>query len=104
MLAGESNIGRRLTLWLLGDPRYQGEAFKLNMRIVEKIQQLAAEKSKAIGQGVTPASFCLAWVLFQGEDFFVIPGTKSSDRFKVSHKLPETLARFRRLTSINRKI
>ena len=53
------------------------------MRIVDKIAQLAEEKSKAIGQRVTLAAFCLAWVLHQGEDFFVIPGTKSLDRLKV---------------------
>lgn len=52
------------------------------MRLVNKFKELAETKSKAIGQPVTAASFCLAWVLHQGEDFFVIPGTKSLDRFK----------------------
>ena len=76
------------------DPRYQGEAFKLNMRLVEKIGQLAADKSKAIGEPVTPASFCLAWVLYQGEDFFVIPGTKSSNRFKENLSAGRVLEKF----------
>ena len=64
------------------DPRYKGEAFKLNMRLVERISNLAAEKSKSIGEEVNPAAFCLAWVLYQGDDFFVIPGTRSSERLR----------------------
>ncbi|KAG8892257.1 hypothetical protein FRB99_002844 [Tulasnella sp. 403] len=64
------------------DPRFQGEAFNLNMRLVDRIGELAEAKSKALGIPVMPAAFCLAWVLYQGEDFFVIPGTRSLDRMK----------------------
>ncbi|TPX31867.1 hypothetical protein SmJEL517_g04882 [Synchytrium microbalum] len=41
-----------------------------NLEIVKKIEELA-EKKKC-----TPSALVLAWVLAQGEDFIVIPGTK----------------------------
>ena len=49
-------------------PRYQPENFAQNMRLVEKLGQLAQAK------GVTPAQLALAWVLAQG--VVAIPGTK----------------------------
>jgi aryl-alcohol dehydrogenase-like predicted oxidoreductase len=52
-------------------PRFQGENFKKNYAIVEKITELANQK------GVTPGQLCLAWVCAQGDDFVPIPGTKS---------------------------
>ncbi|KAG8936959.1 hypothetical protein FRC03_000258 [Tulasnella sp. 419] len=63
-------------------PRFKGDAFKLNMKLVDRLGELARQKSKALGQEVTPAQFCLAWVLAQGPEFFVIPGTRSTDRLK----------------------
>ncbi|MGA2166756.1 MAG: aldo/keto reductase [Terracidiphilus sp.] len=51
-------------------PRFQGENFKRNLELVEKVKQLAAE------QGVTAGQLALAWVLAQGEDIVPIPGTK----------------------------
>jgi aryl-alcohol dehydrogenase-like predicted oxidoreductase len=51
-------------------PRFQGENFDANMRIVEQVRALAEEK------GVTPAQLALAWVLHRGEDVVPIPGTK----------------------------
>ncbi|KAI8814807.1 NADP-dependent oxidoreductase domain-containing protein [Cladochytrium replicatum] len=51
-------------------PRFQGENFAKNLEIVDEIKALA-EKN-----GATAGQLCLAWVLAQGEDFFVIPGTK----------------------------
>jgi aryl-alcohol dehydrogenase-like predicted oxidoreductase len=48
-------------------PRFQGENFDRNLRLVEKIRELAAEK------GVKPAQLALAWVLAQG--VVPIPGT-----------------------------
>ena len=49
-------------------PRYQPENFAQNLRLVEKLEQLARAK------GVTPAQLALAWVLAQG--VVAIPGTK----------------------------
>jgi aryl-alcohol dehydrogenase-like predicted oxidoreductase len=51
-------------------PRFQGDNFKKNLELVERIQQLAAKKE------TTPAVLALAWVLAQGDDIVPIPGTK----------------------------
>ncbi|KAI8815277.1 oxidoreductase [Cladochytrium replicatum] len=51
-------------------PRFQGENFAKNLEIVDAIKSLAEKK------GITAGQLCLAWVLAQGDDFFVIPGTK----------------------------
>jgi aryl-alcohol dehydrogenase-like predicted oxidoreductase len=51
-------------------PRFQGENFDANLRLVERVQEVAAEK------GVTPGQLALAWVLAQGEDVVPIPGTR----------------------------
>jgi aryl-alcohol dehydrogenase-like predicted oxidoreductase len=51
-------------------PRFQGENFEQNLRLVERVEELAREK------GVTASQLALAWVLAQGEDIVPIPGTK----------------------------
>ncbi|MGY1754162.1 aldo/keto reductase [Blastococcus sp. SYSU D01042] len=51
-------------------PRFQGEAFQANLRLVDAVRELAAEK------GATPGQLALAWVMAQGEDVVPIPGTK----------------------------
>jgi len=51
-------------------PRFQGDNFDRNLRIVEAVRRLAARK------GCTPAQVALAWLLHQGEDVVPIPGTK----------------------------
>jgi aryl-alcohol dehydrogenase-like predicted oxidoreductase len=51
-------------------PRFQGEAFAANLRLVEAVRELAAEK------GATAGQLALAWVLAQGDDVVPIPGTK----------------------------
>lgn len=50
-------------------PRFTGDNFIKNLELVDKIKELAEKK------GCTSSQLCLAWVLAQGEDFFVIPGT-----------------------------
>jgi len=52
------------------NPRFQGENWRANQRIVAKLEEIAEEK------GVTPAQLALAWVLAQGDDIVPIPGTK----------------------------
>ena len=52
------------------NPRFQGEAFDRNLALLEKVREIAAEKS------CTPGQLALAWVLAQGEDVVAIPGTK----------------------------
>jgi aryl-alcohol dehydrogenase-like predicted oxidoreductase len=51
-------------------PRFEGENFKRNLELVDKVRELAA------GKGCTPAQLALAWVLAQGEHVVPIPGTK----------------------------
>ena len=51
-------------------PRFQDENFEKNIRLVEKIEEIAREK------GVTTSQLALAWVLAQGQDIVPIPGTK----------------------------
>ena len=51
-------------------PRFQGENFRQNLKLVERAEQVAADK------GCSPAQLALAWVLAQGEDMVPIPGTK----------------------------
>ncbi|MCL2656987.1 MAG: aldo/keto reductase [Betaproteobacteria bacterium] len=52
------------------NPRFQGDNFKRNLELVEKIGALASRK------GVKPSQLALAWVLAQGDDLVPIPGTK----------------------------
>jgi aryl-alcohol dehydrogenase-like predicted oxidoreductase len=56
--------------WRRNVPRFQGENFRKNLELVEKIEELAAAK------GCTPSQLALAWVLAQGDDIVPIPGTK----------------------------
>jgi aryl-alcohol dehydrogenase-like predicted oxidoreductase len=51
-------------------PRFQGENFEKNLKLVDRICDLAREK------GCTPTQLALAWVMAQGEDIVPIPGTK----------------------------
>ena len=51
-------------------PRFQGENFQRNLKLVEEVKAIAGDK------GCTPAQLALAWVLAQGEDIVTIPGTK----------------------------
>jgi len=51
-------------------PRFQGENFQKNLRLVAEIQAMAA------AAGCTPAQLALAWLLAQGEDIVPIPGAK----------------------------
>ncbi len=52
------------------NPRFQGENFYANLRLVGRVKELAAEHD------CTPGQLALAWVLHQGEDVVPIPGTK----------------------------
>lgn len=59
-----------------GNPRFTDQALVENARFLDLIRDLAARK------GVTPAQVALAWVLAQGDDVFVIPGTRRIDRLQ----------------------
>jgi aryl-alcohol dehydrogenase-like predicted oxidoreductase len=51
-------------------PRFSEENFRQNMRLVERVREIASEKS------CEPAQLALAWVLARGRDVVPIPGTK----------------------------
>jgi aryl-alcohol dehydrogenase-like predicted oxidoreductase len=52
------------------NPRFEGENFERNLELVERVEEIAAEKDVTAGQ------LALAWVLAQGDDVAPIPGTK----------------------------
>jgi aryl-alcohol dehydrogenase-like predicted oxidoreductase len=51
-------------------PRFQGDNFQKNLKLVARIEEIAHEK------GCLPAQLALAWVLAQDESIVPIPGTK----------------------------
>jgi aryl-alcohol dehydrogenase-like predicted oxidoreductase len=62
--------------WRRASPRFQGENFAKNLALVDKIEDLAAEKD------CTPSQLALAWLLAQGDDLVPIPGTTSVERLE----------------------
>jgi aryl-alcohol dehydrogenase-like predicted oxidoreductase len=51
-------------------PRFQGENFQKNLDLVNRVEDMAREKS------CQPSQLALAWVMAQGGDIVPIPGTK----------------------------
>jgi len=78
-------------------PRFQGENFYKNQQLVQRIQGIAQRKKCTAGQ------ICLAWMLAQGNDVIVIPGTKRIQYLEENvaakdvHLSPEELAELRQL-------
>jgi aryl-alcohol dehydrogenase-like predicted oxidoreductase len=52
-------------------PRFQGENYRRNRLLVDRLEEMARAK------GVTPAQLSLAWLLHQGPDVTPIPGTRT---------------------------
>ena len=52
------------------NPRFVGENFERNQRLVDEVEGVAAEL------GATPGQVALAWLLTKGDDIAPIPGTK----------------------------
>jgi aryl-alcohol dehydrogenase-like predicted oxidoreductase len=84
--------------WRKTNPRFTGENFRRNLRIVEEVKAVAHEA------GATPAQIALAWLLAQGNDIAPIPGTKrvarveentAADRIELNAK---QIARLNNLT------
>jgi aryl-alcohol dehydrogenase-like predicted oxidoreductase len=53
----------------LGMPRFQGENFEQNLKLLDRFEALARDA------GCTPAQLCLAWLLAKDENIVPIPGT-----------------------------
>ncbi|MEU0805790.1 aldo/keto reductase [Streptomyces sp. NPDC005970] len=60
--------------WRKTNPRFIGENFQRNLRIVDEVQAIGAEI------GATPAQTALAWLLTRGDDIAPIPGTRRVSR------------------------
>jgi aryl-alcohol dehydrogenase-like predicted oxidoreductase len=60
--------------WRKTNPRFTGENFQRNLRIVDEVEAVASEA------GATPAQVALAWLLAQGDRIAPIPGTKRVSR------------------------
>jgi len=60
--------------WRKTNPRFIGENFQRNLRIVSEVEAIAAEAD------ATSAQIALAWLLAQGDDIAPIPGTKRVSR------------------------
>jgi aryl-alcohol dehydrogenase-like predicted oxidoreductase len=58
------------------NPRFQGEAFKSNLKLVDAISEIARKK------GVTPSQLTLAWLLKQSDNVIAIPGTRKVERLE----------------------
>jgi aryl-alcohol dehydrogenase-like predicted oxidoreductase len=80
------------------NPRFQGENFAKNLRIVDKIEALAKK------HGATTAQVALAWVLAQGQDIVPIPGTKSRERLKENAKAADIRFSKEELENLRRDI
>ncbi len=78
--------------WRLDNPRFQQDAMMHNQRMVDAIQKYANEIN------VTSAQLSLAWLLAQGNDIALIPGTRKYPYLLQNWqaqdiKLPEDIAR-----------
>ena len=62
--------------WRTTNPRFTGDNFQHNLRIVEEVEAVAAQV------GATPAQVAIAWLLAQGDDIAPIPGTKRVTRLE----------------------
>ena len=69
-------------------PRFQGENFEKNLKLVDKINEISKKRN------IKPSQLALAWVLNQGEFIFPIPGST-----KISHIEENIEATSIRLTS-----
>jgi Predicted oxidoreductases (related to aryl-alcohol dehydrogenases) len=58
------------------NPRFTRENLAANLRIVDRVERVAAEV------GATAAQVALAWLLAQGDDIAPIPGTKRVERLE----------------------
>lgn len=95
-LTGEIRSSEQLSDddWRKTNPRFIGENFTRNLRIIEEVEAIAAEAS------ATSAQVALAWLLAQGDDIAPIPGTKrvarveentAADRLELSARQIERL-------------
>ena len=59
-------------------PRYQGDAYRANVALVDEIESIASARS------CVPAQIALAWVLGSGDHVMTIPGTTRLENLKTT--------------------
>ncbi|MFJ5220281.1 aldo/keto reductase [Streptomyces sp. NPDC088354] len=59
-------------------PKFQGENFESNLRLVRELERFA------VGAGATPGQIALAWLLAQHHDIVAIPGSKRPDNVRAN--------------------
>ncbi len=75
--------------------RFQGENLDANLKLVERISEIAKTK------GISPAQLALAWVMVQGEDVVPIPGTRKIHRLEENAAAAEITFTAAELASID---
>ena len=75
--------------------RFQGENLTTNLKLVERITEIATVK------GISPAQLALAWVMVQGEDVVPIPGTRKIHRLEENAAAAEITFTAAELASID---
>ena len=83
--------------WRKTNPRFVGDNFARNLRIVDEVAAIGAEI------GATPAQTALAWILTRGDDIAPIPGTRRVARVEentAADAIELTAAQLERLTNL----
>jgi aryl-alcohol dehydrogenase-like predicted oxidoreductase len=62
--------------WRRTNPRFQGENFRRNLALADRVRELAGQK------GCTPAQLALAWLIRRHDEVIPIPGTSSIARLE----------------------
>lgn len=81
-------------------PRFQGENVGQNLKVFERVNELATRK------GCTPSQLALAWVHHQGNDVCPIPGTTKIENLNNNIKAlfvqlsPEEMAELESLATL----
>jgi aryl-alcohol dehydrogenase-like predicted oxidoreductase len=81
--------------WRRNDPRYQGDNFATNLKVVDAIAEVAAKHS------ASNAQVALAWLLAQGNDIVPIPGFKRRVTMEDSAKAADVVLETDDLTALD---
>jgi aryl-alcohol dehydrogenase-like predicted oxidoreductase len=64
--------------WRRDVPRFQGDNFDQNVRLVARLEEIAQRHN------ITTAQLALAWLLHQGSDVVPIPGTRKRENLEAN--------------------
>ncbi len=76
-------------------PRFQGDNFKENLKLVEEVKRIAVTKK------ATSSQIALAWLLHQGNDIVPIPGTTKVKHLEENAQAADIRLSSEDLTEIN---